>query len=336
MLPEFKIVAKNGRTLELKDCDDRQWDTLLANSQQNNIFMTSKYLYSIGMAQSRKILFEDGQPVLGSTAITTNLDESESNTHTYSTYQSIFFPDDLADDFSRDLRRVRYLSEFVEFLDALELPVTLSIHPSVQDIRGIIWYFHESTTNLKLDYQVRYTGIIDFEKEISIDKYLPSIRKVRNQEYRKSIANQDLHVRRSESSTEFLRLYKLTFRKQELDVSDVQIDRVHKIIENGISNGFGTLYEYVLKGEEVISSIFILNHDDTDFYQLGANDPKFLHLHGSTRLLIEAISDSLTSSKKHFDMVGMNSPSRGEFKASFNARPCPYFLVTLSKNHLEQ
>ena len=52
MLPEFKMAARNGRTLELRDCDDRQWDALLANSQQSNIFMTSEYLHAIGMARS--------------------------------------------------------------------------------------------------------------------------------------------------------------------------------------------------------------------------------------------------------------------------------------------
>jgi hypothetical protein len=333
MLPEFKMAARNGRTLELRDCDDRQWDALLANSQQSNIFMTSEYLHAIGMARSRKILFEDGLPVLGSTAITTNLDESDLNTHSHSTYQSIFFPDYDDDNFSRDLKRIRFLTEYIEILDELQLPVILSIHPSIQDIRGIIWHFHENATNLTLDYQVRYTGIINLQENTPVDRYLSSIRKVRIQEYRKSKANHDLKVCPSNSSTEFTRLYRLTFEKQGLYISDAQIDRVQKIVDNGISNGFGTLYEYVLGDEKVISSIFILNHDDTDYYQLGANDPAFLHLHGSTRLLIEAITESLKSGKKYFDMVGVNSPGRGEFKASFNARPYPYFLVTLSKNN---
>ena len=84
------------------------------------------------------------------------------------------------------------------------------------------------------------------------------------------------------------------------------------------------------KEGEPVSGAFILSDKNTDVYLFGANDNNYRDSYGSTRIILDSIKETFEESKKIFDFCGMNSPLRGDFKSSFNARLTPYFELDLN------
>ena len=83
---------------------------------------------------------------------------------------------------------------------------------------------------------------------------------------------------------------------------------------------------------DVVSSVVILSDPYSDYYLFGATDPMYRSFGVNTLLLLEAIKDSFLAGKKCFDMIGINSPNRGDFKTSFNSLPRQVFSVSIGKN----
>jgi hypothetical protein len=327
----MKIEANDGTILEVRKClNDSEWDLLLAESSQNNTFLNSKYLTSSGKEESKRFLLRNDTPVLGFTVPTISNDGTISTQHQFSTYNGLFFIDKISSGYSQDLQRIKVLENLMEYFDLAKIQVQLSLHHSIKDIRGMEWYFFDRQTNLELETCIRYTGLIRLEEFKDFSEYLTTIRKVRVQEYKKSLASSNYQVITSNSADEFCRLYSATFNKHQLQVSVENLTLVKNIIESGIKNGYGKLLMLVNNEGKAISGSYFATDKTSMYYQFGANDPKFLKENGSTRLILRGVENAFAEKKKVFDMVGMNSPLRGEFKASFNARPAPYFETKLS------
>ena len=328
----MNLQIENNNKLELLPCkDNNEWDTLLSQSNQNNVFMKSKYLESQETDGFRRILHKNGNPIIGLLLNSDLLENELSHVYNYSTYHSIFLISKKNIGYSTDLEIIEQLGCLTQIFDKFSINCNLSLHHSLLDIRGIEWYFYANQTRLNFKYDVKYTGIIETSKFKDFDEYLKSIRNVRLQQFKKGKLVTNLRIVESTSVEEFCRIYRLTFKKHDKTISEDKIALVRSIIASGLKYGYGKLYLLVTDSETAISGIFILKDQKTDYYQFGANDPAFLNKNGSTILLLHAIKESFDSGQKNFDMVGMNSPLRGEFKASFNARSVPYFEIKFSQ-----
>ena len=122
------------------------------------------------------------------------------------------------------------------------------------------------------------------------------------------------------------------FAQKEILIGNVSLNRVATIIQEGIGCGYGKLKILFNENGDAFSGIYILSDARTDYYQFGATDPNKKEMHGSTYLIFDAIESAFSASKLFFDMVGMNSSARGDFKASFNARVKPYFEIQFIGN----
>lgn len=132
-----------------------------------------------------------------------------------------------------------------------------------------------------------------------------------------------------QSSEEFLRLYKRTFDRQNIEVNEGNLQRVKRIVDGCISDKFGRLVFCRSEDGTLCSATVSLHDDHTSYYMFGATDPDFRSSGANTALLLENIEHSYRSGRTRFDMVGINSPQRGNYKLSFNATPVPYYSVRL-------
>lgn len=313
----------------IKINDDDIWDQNLALSLESNPFLSSKFLRSIGQEDSRFALYDSKQFVAGA-CIFDYKGQNFDLTHSFCVYQGMFFPNSNKERYSDENLRLNRMEDIIKSIDFLNRPMRMSMHFNINDLRAIDWYYYEnSKSNLSPRTRIKYTGLIRTDEFSNFDEYLLTIRKERLREVRRSLEAKSRIEYESRNVEEFMELYSKTFRRQGLENSDHNLKRAYTIIQDAISQNYGKLSMLYSPQGEPISSVFILSDKRTDTYLFGANDMKYKHFHGSTRLLINAISMAFSHKKQIFDFCGMNSPHRGKFKSSFNARLTPYFEVDL-------
>ena len=75
--------------------------------------------------------------------------------------------------------------------------------------------------------------------------------------------------------------------------------------------------------------IWTINASTIGYYQFGANDPDYRSSGASAHLMFETICMLAKRGIELIDFVGVNSPSRGDYKLSFNPTLKPYYVVSL-------
>ena len=327
-LDDGRPNAKN--LVLLPTSDDLKWDSLLNQSKQFSIYLTSDFLRWCDLLEYRYILYENGTPLLGCLLTPKTIDGMPSLS--YCIYQGVFFIENQKGNYSDDLERLRKLSKLTSKLVDIDYDGFLSLHYTIVDIRGIEWYLYEAGLSPIMKYKVRYTGIIRLKDFSDFENYKKSIRKVRLQELVTNQKNERVSINLAPSTSIFLDMYKQMFTQRGVKVSKSELQRVSAIIKNGVSSGAGKLLILQENDGTPISGVFILTDGVTDYYQFGASNPELLKMNGSSYLLLNAIEIAFMNGRKYFDMVGMNSPNRGDYKASFNARVTPYFEIEFFEN----
>jgi hypothetical protein len=323
-------MGESNGSFSLEEClDDSKWDSLVRSSREANPFLMSAFLKSIGKDKSRRILFEGANAVLGTCIFQIPQDGKELENEFY-LYQGVFFPGIKDSNYQDDNERLRLLGALINALDKIGNPLLLSFHPSVNDIRGVDWYYYQNLEcKLRATQKIQYTGQIRTGDFLDFNDYAKSIRKVRLDELKKTHQLGVKVIRGSDRIDHFMELYRLTFSRQSIPISDAMISRVEKIIKDSNSNLLGSLDIAYSKSGAPLSGVFILSDENTDIYLFGATDPQYRKEFGSTRLILDAIERSFSDKKSIFDLCGMNSPKRGAYKASFNSRVVPYYEIEL-------
>jgi len=315
--------------VELKKInDDLEWDSKVQQSSQYSIYLTSNFLRWSGLLEYRYFLYENGAPILGCILPPKIIDGM--NSLSYCMYQGIFFIENPKSNYSDDLGRTHKLSQLTSQLVTLAPNAVLALHHSIKDIRGIEWYLYEKGISSSLQYKVRYTGIIHLQDFSDFENYKKSIRKDRLREFTATLKMNGVILNIQPDIQIFLDMYKDMFIQRGINIGQSELQRVSTIIEDALSSGVGNLLVLQENDGTPISGIFTLSDRMTDFYQFGASNPERLKLSGSSYLILHAIELAFINGRKYFDMVGMNSPNRGEYKASLNARVEPYFELELN------
>jgi len=298
------------------------WDSFVNQSEQFNVFVTSSYLESVGLSSNRYVLYVNGVPKLAYVHLPTDYEKIAPQT--FSTYQSILFLTPSIRNYSDDNIAIDLMQKFLNEYRLFDCESFFSLHHSYLDLRGLQWYYYNDADS-EIRITPRYTGLINICEFPSFESYLKTIRNTKRNEWHKFSRKRNVFVEESLEIDEFIALYKMTFSRQGMVPSREILTRVANIIEAGISNGYGKLYLLRSMGGDLISGAYICTDGKTDYYQFGANNPNLYSIGGSSILLLNAIRESFKHNKATFDLVGMNSPKRGDFKASFNARPKLYF-----------
>lgn len=323
----MKQIRTVGKLVKISD--DDIWDEHVDLSLESNPFLTSRFLRSIGQENSRFALFESQQFIAGACIFNYRGGNFEA-AHSFCLYQGLFFPNSSKKSYSEENLRLKKMQRMIASIDSLQRPIRLSMHFNINDLRGIDWYyFQNNQSSLQAKTKVKYTGVIQLQEYGNFEEYLSTIRRERMREFLRSSESDTRIEIESKDVESFMVLYQKTFARQGLVNSKDNLNRVFRIIQDGINQSYGNLSMLYSSFGEPISGVFILSDNRTDTYLFGANDTKYRNIHGSTRLLVEAVRKSYSDKKEIFDFCGMNSPQRGEFKSSFNALITPYFEVDL-------
>ena len=320
--------------LTFEICNDNDlWDELVESSNESSAFLKSSFLRSIEDQETRWLLRENQIPVAG-TCILFSGDLVGNNHHAFCLYQGAFFPNLGNESYTTDNERMRRFALLIEVLETFQQDIKLSLHPFLKDTRAVDWFYYgRANAFLVPTIEIRHTGLVHLSMYSSFEIYLNSIRNTRRREFKSSLKSGDTVIRNSQDVLSLAELYAKTFKKQDIGVSTFVDNRLKTITKRAVSEGTGELSFLISEAGVVVSSLFVLHGRETDYALIGASDPNYYKNFGATRLILTAIQSSIERGISHFDFCGMNSPERGEYKSSFNARVTPYFEITLQKKY---
>ena len=308
-------------TDEIQICNsDLEWDDFNFNSPQSSVYTTSSFLNSLNVEIEKVFFISENKKVASAVIIDTK------GKPTFSIYQGITLAPLSGRTHSVFNKQLKILSSFLESLSQKYSVIDFCLNHRFSDLRAFQWLNYHTPEKGQFNISLNYTGIIPLKEETNFESFLESVRPVRRQEWRKCLKN-NFKIYESDQTDAFLRLYQLTFERQDITVNPETIQIVKRITEEAIRSKTGTL-TYCEDANGVIhSATVILQYKDTFYYEFGASDPHYRSSGASVFLMLQGIKKAFENKASYFDMVGINSPNRGDFKLSFNANPVPYFSV---------
>jgi len=328
--PKRKVAKMTVKIVS--DVSDDVWDTFIDNSPYGSVFSQTSFLKALEVPHE-KLFIELDEKVIASALIIEPNSPHFKGPYPYSQYQGIALPPIIGGIHKVVHKSLKTIMSTLPVLSEKFDNIGLCLHPSLQDLRGFQWFNYHTPERGQFDIRILYSGIINLEQYSSFDDYLMSIRSVRRQEYKKA-KKQSLSMVESHDIESFIKLYKLTFERQSIELDVRALDTVRNIVNAAISNGIGRLV-FCKDCEGSLHSAIVTLHDKRcTYYMFGATDPTFRSSGASTGLILDSIKYSFACNHLRFDMVGINSPQRGDFKTSFNSEPTPYHFVSLKKQNL--
>lgn len=312
--------------LDLVLClDEIKWDNFINVSPQGSIYCKSDFLKCLPAKIDKYFFYSNGKEI--ASVILINNEESP----LFSMYQGVCLAPISGGKHHYFNEQLKTLTLLLECLVKVFPTLELSLSHHFEDLRAFQWINYNEPHKGQFSLNLNYTGIIPLKEENNFESYLTSIRSVRRYEWRQC-EKKGFRVFDSSDIMEFIKLYKLTFERQGIILDSNSINTVTSITKSAISNNFGRLVFCADNDGVVHSANLILFHNDTCYYEFGASDPQFRSSGASVYLMLNNIKYAIENGYSFFDLVGINSPNRGDFKLSFNAFPKAYFVAKGSFN----
>lgn len=305
--------------------DRAEWDRFVAASPQGSVFARSAFLDALDRPWEAWRL-RDGAATLAAALVFREPNGEPARAPLpFTLYQGLFFPGTTAPAAAH--RRVREELEATERLlagMAGEPRLSWCLHPAQTDVRAFSWFHYHAPEAGRFAVDVRYTGAIELAPA-GMEPVLGGCRSVRRQEYRKAAAR--FRVERSTDLGLLDRLHAQTFTRQGIDRPPREPALLESISAAALRDGFGEmLVARTPDGAPAGAALFLFDATTT-YYFVAANDPAYRSAGVSTLLFLEGVAAAIERGSRRFDVVGMNSPTRGDFKTSFGALPVPYYVV---------
>lgn len=310
---------------QLEFCDDSNvWDDLVDESPQGSLFNSGQFLDAWGQKTEKLLVTNNKRIMLGAVVLI----DGKILVNPPIRYHGILFPFD--DPEITHHRKTKRNLEAVEFL--LEQLVRrwnivrLSLHYNFEDLRPFQWYnFHRPELG-QFKCKLRYTGILNLENVSNFSQLQTGFRSGRRYDYRKSL-NLGYVCKETKEVDLITRLQRLTYERQGVSIDQEEQKLFEDLVESSIEKGFGDLLVCESPSGEPAAAALFMTDKKCAYYVFGAMDPNFRKTGAGTLVLVEQLRRILESGKSKVDFCGINSPDRGDYKVSFNAKPAPFFEV---------
>lgn len=303
-----------------------EWDAFVAASAQGSVFCDSRFLEATGVRWETVALGSAGGPEAAALVVFDG-DEPVRAPGRYAVYQGVLFGDAISRmaPHRRTPRCLELVGGLIETLAERYPRVSFCLHPSFRDVRSFSWFHYAEPELGRFAIDVQYTAVLDLDSH-DCDATLARARSARRQDRARALGA-GFCVEESDDIAEFLRLYRATFERQELAVAEHDLALVESIARQALERGFGRLFAARATDGTAASAALFLHDARTAYYLFGANDPGLRRTGASTLLLFEAMERCREQGLLLLDMVGVNSPQRGDYKTSFGAELYSYFVV---------
>ncbi len=307
--------------------DKAAWTAFAAKSPQRSVFVTTPFLDALGVDYDL-VTCRDGNRIVAGAVVLKENERPIQSVFPFTQYQGLLLADfaGLASH-TRVSREFKFTERIVEALAQKHDRLCLCHSWRLQDLRPFQWYNYHVSDGNRFRLDLRYSGVLTRAAFGDEHTHLTAVRSVRRQEYNKAVCRLKFRIETDVSL--MVDLYKRTFARQHIAVPDQEIALVQSILERSITGGFGKM-AIALQDGIAVSAVFFLYDDRSAYYLFGANAPEYRNSFGGTFLLLSMIRNAFANGSSEVDLVGVNSPNRGDFKLSLNAALRPYFITTLN------
>lgn len=315
--------------LTLEQCtDNRTWDAFVQNSPQGNIFCRTPFLAALDTQADRWFVIQHGQQQVAAIVLKRG-QRVVSAPHPFTLYQGVLLSPALTSLPAHELfRRLPELLDFMlQRLARRYRQVSLCLHHTFPDLRGIQWFNHHQPEHGLFSIALRYTGLIDVAAHVTFEQYLAKIRP-KNRQHNRTALRVGLISEQSKDIATLDRLHSLTFRRQGLRCSPREQQLLRTITAAALAHGFGQLLVCRDQTGTALAATLFLYDERCGYSLFAGNNPDRRREQGGTLLLLENIRECFSRNLKWVDLCGINSPQRGDFKTSFNALPAPFFVAS--------
>jgi hypothetical protein len=274
--------------------------------------------------------YEKGQIVAGVVLIYSDAGELIDRPYPFTQYQGVLLADNRSHSaHTKITHEFKVVEYFISQLTEYYKKCCLCHSWRLNDLRPFQWHnYHDPDKGLfKLD--LRYTGILDLKKYDNFNAYLSSIRLLRKREFKK--ASQTLNLKLCDDALMLDTLHAMTFERQNIERSNQDSVLVRSICQHAVAGGYGKM-SVALLDEMPVSAVLFLYDDRTAYYLVGANDPIYRNTGAGSFLMLHMIKDAFEQGMEEIDFVGVNSPSRGDYKISLNAELKDYFITSFASS----
>ena len=316
-----------------RNCDPAVWRQLVKTSPQGNIFADDRFLRSAGLEVELVTIESEGEVIFGC-PIAKRQGSTVGKQWPFVQYHGPLLSDKICHlPIHRAAhRQLEAAKVFLEYMEDQCDQIWFNFHHRHPDMRAYSWFHYHDCADQRFQFFPLYTGIVDLASHDSLEQYLAAIRPCRRQDYRK--AAKSGHTIVPSKDIEVLdKLHAMTFDRQEIKREGDHVEIMRNICLQALADGYGDLF-YAYNNEGTCSSgAFFLHDEHTAYYLIGANDPAHRQTGSSTHLLIDVFWQYRLRGITSMDLVGINSPSRGDYKASLNAAPHLYLQAFWRNDH---
>jgi ribosomal protein S18 acetylase RimI-like enzyme len=315
--------------LTLIECTDKErWNRFAEESPHGSIFCLTPFLDALKV-EYRLLFVEDrGVPQAGLPLL---LHDSQPypTQYPWTMYQGVLLGASLCGQqpHTRTKQTLAVLDFLLAEYEKQYSRLTICQHYRFEDLRGFSWFHYHEPQRGTFQIDLLYSALLDLAQVADFDQYLGSLRTVRRQEYRRCQTN-GFSVRPSDDLELLDRLHERTFARQGIERNPYDVEVHESICRAALAHGFGEMLICAAPNGTIASATLFLFDRRSGYYMVSANDPEYRNSGSGTYLMIENLRRCQAKGLETVDLVGINSPNRGDFKTSFNAVPVPYFLLT--------
>lgn len=303
---------------------EAEWQELIRTSPHASAFVMPWFINALGN-RCEYHLVKDGNSVLAGCPVLLDGASALEGLPPFSMYFGPLLAGPIAAEPPH--RRLPVVLRAVEtLLDALTAryeTLTFSMHYDWDDLRAFSWHHYHQPQRGRFAMTQYYTGILPLSDVTGDGSWLRSIRTSRRQDAEKAKKN-GLICELSDDIDLLSRIYLATFERQNMTVDDPTMQAMQSIARAAITGGTGFINVCRDPAGAVLSANLIVFDHRSAYYLVGANDPAGRSTGAGTYVLADSIQRAKAGGLAYFDFVGINSPRRGDFKTSFNARPRLY------------
>ena len=261
--------------------DTNEWDRFQDDSIEGSVYLYSKYINSLNIDNDKIYMKDKEDNILASAVIFKNFDRVP-----YSLYQGFSIANFNLSSQKKTAKRFLVISEFIRLILLNYNKVFFSLSPNFIDLRPFQWVNYHEENKPKFNLDIRYTGIIYLNNYQDFNKYLETIRAVRRRTIKQANKNK-LTVMESKDINLFMDLYKKTFDRQAIKISN--LDMVRSIISNAIKHGYGRMTVCFDDKNNPHSGMVMLRDKIKAYYAFGASNPTYRKSDSATVLMGESI-----------------------------------------------
>ena len=317
---------------------DSDWDHFVERSPHGTIYSSSHFLIATKHRLGLWKCFKKNQ-LIGLIATGETQDGSGTCHIPHAIYSGLIAAPHSKDTISAHAysESFRFTAASINHLCKTYAVVDLRMSPFFHDIRPFLWHNYESDlAKFKLD--LRYTSFVDLRGggitiPLAENPIYLRCSKSRRQEIRYSY-QENFRFEQTNNIKTFLELYKKTFLRQNIYVSNDELDSIKRILVALDSIGKLIMWGTYTKENE-LANLCVFGLDSKRCYYLyGASDPKYRDSAAGTYGLFQSMNNLAEIGYSQIDLEGVNSPQRGHFKLSFGGSLDQYYELYLNNSNV--